>query len=136
VLENLDHCSPPIVNETANGKNSIGVHDLASMSVDELWTLRENIDAILSAKINAELNDLRRQLDRLSPKATPDQDPSRKRSKAVVQKHRYGSVLPKYQNPRRPFETWAGRGRRPHWLKEQLISGKPLEDFRIAAPKR
>jgi DNA-binding protein H-NS len=134
MLENLDRCSPSIVGETANGKSSIGACDLASMSVDELWTFRENIDMILAAKISAELDDLNRQLDRLSPKATSDQGSSRKRSKAI-QKLRYGSVLAKYQNPKRPFETWAGRGRRPHWLKEQLISGKPLEDFRIAAPK-
>jgi DNA-binding protein H-NS len=135
MLENLDHCSPSIVSETANGKSSIGERDLASMSVDELWALRENIDGILTAKIGEELNDLSRQLDRLSPSAISEQGSSRKRSKAAIQKHRYRSVLPKYHNPTRPFETWAGRGRRPLWLKEQLISGKPFEDFRIATPK-
>ena len=130
MLENLDRCSPSIVGETANGKKS-NARDLASMSVDELWALRESIDAILAAKISVELNDLRRQLDRLNPKAA-DQHSLRKRSKVAVQKQRsHRSVLPKYQNPTKPFETWTGRGRRPHWLRDQLISGKPLEDFRI-----
>jgi DNA-binding protein H-NS len=134
VDEDLDHCSPSIVGDTANKeKSSIDVGDLASMLIEELWTLRENIDAILAAKISAELNDLRRQLDRLSPKASSDR---RSSSKAKVQKRRsYPSVLPKYQNPMRPFETWSGRGKQPRWLKEQLISGKSLEDFRIAAPE-
>jgi DNA-binding protein H-NS len=130
-LENFNLRSPSIVNEAADGKNSIGVRDLASMSVDELWTFREAIDAILAAKISTELNELSRQLDRLSPR---DQAPKRvpaKRSKAAARKSSR-SVLPKYQNPERPFQTWSGRGRRPRWLSEQLNIGKLLEDFSVA----
>ena len=55
-LENLDLCSPSIVSETAYGKSSMAARDLASMSVDELWTLGETIDAILADKISTELN--------------------------------------------------------------------------------
>jgi DNA-binding protein H-NS len=124
--EHLDLNSPSIVSESSD-------RDLALMSVDALWSLRQNIDAVLASKINDELNDLKRQLDRLRPKASSDQRSSRKRPKAKVQRRRsYRSVLPKYQNPMRPRETWTGRGRRPNWIKEQLILGKPLEDFRIA----
>lgn len=133
MLENPDHCSPSIVSETAEGKSSISARDLASMSVDELWTLRENIDAILAAKISAELDDLSRQLARLSPKDQVYEHSSLKRMKATLKKHRSDrAALRKYQNPMSPSETWEGRGRRPLWLKEQLVSGKPLEDFRVA----
>jgi DNA-binding protein H-NS len=133
MLENSDDCSPSIVSETADGKSSIGARDITSMSVDELWTLRESIDAILAAKISAELDDLSRQLARLSPKAQVDEHSSLKRLKATVKKHRSDrAALPKYQNPMSPSETWEGRGRRPLWLIKQLTSGKPLEDFRIA----
>ena len=132
-LENLDLCRPSIVSETADGKSSIGAHDLASMSVDELWALREIIDAILADKISAELQELGRQLDRLSPRAKAAHHTSRKHSKRVAQQYQSSRpVSPKYQNPMRPFETWSGRGRRPRWLKEQLITGKPLEDFSVA----
>lgn len=131
-LENLDLCSPSIVSETVDGKSSIGARDLASVSVDELWALREKIDSILADKISAELQELGRQLDRLSPRDKTAHHAIRKRSKAAAQKHQSSRpVLPKYQNPMRPIETWSGRGRRPRWLKEQLIMGKPLEDFSV-----
>jgi hypothetical protein len=55
-LENIDLCSRSIVSESADGKSSMAARDLASMSVDELWTLRETIDAILADKISTELN--------------------------------------------------------------------------------
>jgi DNA-binding protein H-NS len=131
--EHLDQSSPSIVSETADGNNSTGARDLASMSVDELWALRESIDAILTAKISAELTELRRQLDRLSPGETDTgRHSSRKRLKARLRKNRPSlPVVPKYQNPLRPRQTWSGRGRRPLWLKEQMVSGKPLEDFSI-----
>jgi DNA-binding protein H-NS len=132
-VENLDLCSPSIVDGTADGKSATGARDLASMSVDELWTLRESIDAALTDKISTELNELRKQLDRLSPKDHADKRASAERSKTAARKHPSSRpVLPKYQNPLRPFETWSGRGRRPLWLKEQLIMGKPLEDFSMA----
>ena len=133
-LENFDLCSPSIVSETADGKSSMATRNLASMSVDELWTLRETIDAILADKISTELNELSRQLDRLSPRDKAAKFPER--SKAVALKHPSSRpVLPKYQNPVRPFEIWSGRGRRPLWLKEQLVTGRLLEDFRLPEHK-
>jgi DNA-binding protein H-NS len=133
-LEDLDLCSPSIVSETADGKSSMAARNLASMSVDELWTLRETIDAILADKISTELNELSRQLDRLSPRDKAAKFPER--SKAVALKHPSSRpVLPKYQNPVRPFEIWSGRGRRPLWLKELLVTGRLLEDLRLPEHK-
>jgi DNA-binding protein H-NS len=40
-------------------------------------------------------------------------------------------VFPKYRNPAKPEETWAGRGKQPRWLTAQLRAGKNLDDFRI-----
>jgi DNA-binding protein H-NS len=40
-------------------------------------------------------------------------------------------VLPKYQNPKDPSETWSGRGKQPRWLKAQLRAGKKLNDLLI-----
>jgi DNA-binding protein H-NS len=130
-LVNIDGCNPSIVDGTAGGKNSIGA-DLVSMSVDELWALRESIDAALTDKISTELNELRKQLDRLSPRDHANKRAFAKRSKTAAREHPPSRpVLPKYQNPARPFETWSGRGRRPLWLREQLTMGKPIEDFSV-----
>ncbi len=39
------------------------------------------------------------------------------------------SVAPKYRDEK--GQTWAGRGKRPIWLRDALLSGKKLEDFAI-----
>jgi len=97
------------------------IRDLKSMSVDELWDLHEKVILELSGKIAAEKSKLDARLHRLG--ATDD-----------GLKHAcrpYPKVLPKYQNPNNPAETWAGRGKQPRWLRTQLRSGKKLDDFRI-----
>jgi DNA-binding protein H-NS len=131
-LENLDRASPSIVGETSIGKSAMNTWDhLGSMSVDELWMLRENIDTILADKISAELSKLSKQLDRLGPK-NKTTNASRKRLNAAGEgKPATAQILPKYQNPNRPFETWGGRGRRPFWLNQQLSAGKTLEEFSV-----
>jgi DNA-binding protein H-NS len=53
------------------------------------------------------------------------------RSKGLRVRRPYPAVLPKYRNPERPSETWAGRGKTPRWLLAQLKSGRRLDDFRI-----
>ena len=95
--------------------------DLNSMSVDELWALRLEIDAILPSRIAAEKTKLEKRLRQLQLN-----DISSRRERRP-----YPQVFPKYRNPADPAETWAGRGRQPRWVTEQLRSGKKLDDFRI-----
>ena len=84
-----------------------------SMSLDELWGLHEQVTAILALK----LEDRQHSIQKIS----------------IARPRRpYPKVLPKYQNPKNPAETWAGRGRQPHWVREQLKAGKKLEHFLIA----
>jgi DNA-binding protein H-NS len=102
------------------------------MSIDELSKLHETVEAVLAKKIAAEIIALERYLERLSPAADAVQRGSQKPSKVADAGRRpYPPVLPKYRNPTRPSETWAGRGRQPQWLTVQLESGKRIEDFRI-----
>lgn len=37
----------------------------------------------------------------------------------------------RYQNPENPTQTWAGRGKRPVWLKEKLDEGYELSYFEV-----
>jgi DNA-binding protein H-NS len=53
------------------------------------------------------------------------------RTKALRVRRPYPVVMPKYRNPERPSETWAGRGKTPRWLAAQLKSGRRIDDFRI-----
>jgi DNA-binding protein H-NS len=97
-------------------------HDLKSMSVDELWSLHELVASELASKISVEKARLERRLRELGL------------GKMGHARRPYPQVIPKYQNPARPAETWAGRGRQPRWLTAQLKCGKKLDEFRIQPP--
>jgi DNA-binding protein H-NS len=99
--------------------------DLESMSVDQLWSLHEMIASVLARKIRAEKERLEQHLRELG---LSEADASKMPAKP---RRRYPKVHPKYRNPERPTETWAGRGKQPRWLNAQLKSGKKLDDFKI-----
>lgn len=45
---------------------------------------------------------------------------------------RGGSVAPKYRNPSDPTQTWAGRGKKPAWVREHLDAGGSLDELKIS----
>ena len=123
-------------------------NDFKSMSTDELWTLHEEIANRLAAALTAEksvLENRLRQLQRrieIQPAAraakssdakSSDGKSSNAKSSGAKSSIRrpYPEVVPKYRNPERPSETWAGRGKTPRWLAAQLKSGRQIDDFRI-----
>jgi DNA-binding protein H-NS len=93
--------------------------NLAMMSADELWSLREKIHAILSTKMAAEKQELERRLVQLNERNEKARRP-------------YPKVRPKYRNPERTSETWSGRGKQPHWVSAHLRSGKKVDDLLIS----
>nr|WP_024513157.1 H-NS histone family protein [Bradyrhizobium sp. ARR65] len=96
---------------------------LKSMSSDELWELYEEITAKLVRKIEAEKARLEERLRKIELAG----------NFADIERIRrtYPKVVPKYQNPKNPRETWSGRGKQPRWLKAQLGAGKKLDDFLV-----
>jgi DNA-binding protein H-NS len=101
-------------------------HDIESMSMDELWSLREFVASLLARKMSAEKARLDERLLQLDPDGVPQHV-----KKMGHARRPYPQVFPKYRNPAEPSETWSGRGKQPRWLTAQLRSGKPLDDFRI-----
>ena len=113
--------------------------DLKSLSINELWILHEKVSAVLSDKITAEKHELDERLARLNHGAI--EKPTVKRASLKSRKRRavrrkYPPVLPKYQNPTDPSETWAGRGKQPRWLTSELKAGKKIDDFLIDRARR
>jgi DNA-binding protein H-NS len=130
-------------------------NDFKSMSTDELWALHEEIATRLAAALTAEKSVLENRLRRLqrgieiqhatddaksshaksssakSSSAKPSHGKSSRHAKSSTERRPYPAVVPKYRNPERPSETWAGRGKKPRWLAAQLKSGKRIDDFRI-----
>jgi DNA-binding protein H-NS len=91
------------------------------MSSEELWTLHEKISAILTTRIEAETQQLKDRLDELRRSFAPQ---SRERRP-------YPKVVPKFQNPKQPTQTWAGRGKQPRWFSEMIEAGMSIDDLRI-----
>jgi DNA-binding protein H-NS len=111
--------------------------NLEAMSLDELWGLYEHLSSVLSTRIIAERRELENRLDQLNRgRGAPEAVVVELKSNAPArsgQRRRYPTVLPKYQNPAMPSETWSGRGKQPRWLVSALKAGGKIEDFKIPA---
>jgi DNA-binding protein H-NS len=119
-------------NMLGNGKRAWGwpmnQFSFESMSLDELWTMREEIVEILVSKMNNEKVKLERRLAELRLGSVRESIVENRPERRL-----YPRVKPKYRNPQRPFETWSGRGRQPRWVSDLLQSGKEIDDLLIAS---
>jgi DNA-binding protein H-NS len=94
------------------------------MSIDDLWSLYERLTIELRRRVADEKAKLEERLRKIE--STSD-------ATALQRLRRpYPKVLPKYQNPKNPAETWSGRGKQPRWVRTQLKAGKSLKHFLIA----
>lgn len=98
--------------------------DLDELSIDELWALRERITADLASRLIAEKTALELRLKQIRGGCG-------EQSETPKERRPYPKVFPKFRNPDRPSETWAGRGKQPRWLTAQLRTGKRMDDFLI-----
>jgi len=113
--------------------------ELKLLSIDELWALHEEVGALLSDRILAEKRELEARLAKLNRGLVEKAPIARavlKVSSRRTGRRKYPPVLPKYQNPGDPSETWAGRGKQPRWLVSELKAGKKIDDFLINHAKR
>ena len=92
---------------------------LASMSVDALLKLRDDIGNVLSRRASELQNQLSRLGDHIGVRKKRRRGSSLKGRRAAV-KYRDGSG-----------NTWAGRGAQPVWLRDEIKAGATLEDFAV-----
>jgi DNA-binding protein H-NS len=90
----------------------------ASMSVDALLKLRQDIENVLSRRARELKDQLSRLGNEVGFKRKDRQSALRGRKVAVKYRDRTGN-------------TWAGRGAHPIWLREKLKAGAKLEDFAV-----
>ena len=100
---------------------------LASMSLDALVKLRDEVTATLSHQAQA----LRAQLANLT-----GGEPGRGRRKGSSAKSRITGrkVAPKYRD--KDGNTWSGRGAQPRWMTAAIKAGARRDDFLIAKPAK
>ncbi len=104
--------------------------DLESMTLDDLWSLHEEISTILLTRIQAEKLELEKRLAVLNPGMSAVDEISEPEFQAGKQRRKYPQVLPKYRNPE-TSETWSGRGKQPRWLVAAIKLGRSMDEFRI-----
>jgi DNA-binding protein H-NS len=109
------------------------LRNLDSMSIDELWTLHEQVAEILTTKISGEKAELEERLRRLGRQFEGRLSDTHSSGSQRERRRPYPRVVPKYCNPSKPSETWSGRGKTPRWLRAQLDIGRNVEDFRISS---
>ena len=102
------------------------IDEIKSMSVDDLWSLHDRLVSTLSRKLSEEKRRLDRRLRQLNG------------GLASVTKARrpYPRVLPKYRNPDRPSQTWAGRGKNHAGWSHSLGPAKGWTIFGFIPPNR
>jgi len=104
-------------------RRSVG-GNLASMSVEALIEMRDDIGKILDRKTEQ----LQSQLAALGVGDAG-------RGKRDTSKMKGRKVAPKYRNPKNRSETWAGRGAMPRWMAAEIKAGKKRESFLIQKGK-
>jgi DNA-binding protein H-NS len=96
--------------------------DLASMSVEALLKLRDDIGSILSRKAD----DLKQQLSRLGDNGSWVSPGRAGRGRRTLKGRK---VPPKYRD--NAGNIWSGRGAQPRWMTAAIKAGAKREDFLI-----
>lgn len=98
-----------------------------NMSLDELKSLKKDLDKAIDTYENRKKAEARKLLDEHAQKL------GFKLEELVTDKPMKSkkSVAPKYQNPSDTNQKWTGRGRKPKFVTEHLNNGGKLEDLLI-----
>jgi DNA-binding protein H-NS len=100
--------------------------NLASMSVEDLIKMRDDIGKILSGKVGQ----LQSQLTALADGGWVSSG-KKAVGRLAGSKLKGKKVAPKYRNPKNRSETWAGRGAMPRWMAAAVKAGKKRDSFLI-----
>ena len=97
--------------------------NLASMAVDALLKMRDDIGKVLSRKAKT----LQKELASLGADYKVGRTAIYRNKKSALAGRK---VAPKYRDPKSKA-TWAGRGVQPVWMREALKAGKKADHFLI-----
>jgi DNA-binding protein H-NS len=99
--------------------------DLSNMDLNELRTLRKDVDAAIASF------EKRKKKDALAAAQKAAQDHGFSLDEIMGGKSAGPKSPAKYANPADRSQTWTGRGRQPQWIKDHLAHGKSMDDAAI-----
>ncbi len=110
-------------------KQEDNMMDISHLTLEELAFLRSQIDALLKIRYVERVVTARRQILSIASKVGVPVE-------AILDERgiKEKPISRPIQHPDRPDLTWAGRGRRPKWIKEFLDMGKSIDDLRPDLP--
>lgn len=102
--------------------------DLSQMSRVELLDLQSQIETAIKSAEQRE----RREALAAAEKAAAEYGFSLAELSSDAKRAGKGTkALPKYRNPANHEQTWTGRGRKPQWVHDALLSGADISDLEI-----
>lgn len=110
--------------------------DLSGLSVAELEKLAVDAKARIEVLKKSQYADLRRALEAQARTAGFDiyelfSGGRATRAPAAAASADKRPVAVKYRNTANPDQTWTGRGKHPHWVRDALLAGAKLTDFLV-----
>ena len=101
--------------------------DLSKLSLDELKSLRKEVEAAISGFAEKQRVDALKALHAVAK----EHGLSLEEIVGGKGRKRKAKSPAKFANPDNPAETWSGRGRQPAWYKAALSAGKKPESMAI-----
>lgn len=106
--------------------------DLSGLTIPDLHQLQKDAEARIEEIRAEQTQEARAQLEKLAEELSAKTGLPKRALLANIGKssRKAGRVAPKYKNPN-TGETWAGRGKKPAWVKEHLGQGGKLEELAV-----
>ena len=95
---------------------------LQKMSYAELAVLRAQVDRVMVDKQSSERTALRQKMADIAEEHGLSLD------EVLGKGQGKGSIAPKYRDPKKPENTWTGRGRMPFWMVAATKGNKARKD--------
>ena len=103
-----------------------GIGEFDKLALEELFALRDRVEALIDRRIATDKLELKKRLARI------EQYERRKSASPAMPRiaARGMPASPKYRDPV-SGTTWSGRGKVPRWMKQLLEQGAKRDDFLI-----
>lgn len=121
--------------EKSKKSKTTHISDLLDMPLEELVTLRSDMDTLIKKKQKEKAKVIKSQMVELAAVAGYDSVEAFLESQERKPRKNKGVTMPpKFQHPTDTEKTWTGQGRAPNWLLDyEKKKGKNRDDLLIKA---
>lgn len=100
--------------------------DISGLNIDELREIIKDAQTLIVSKKEQRLIDAYIEFERIAKENEYKIEDIIKAGKSLTVEREI-----KYRNTSNKDEVWTGRGRKPNWLIDELLSGRDISEFRV-----